>query len=65
MASKTKLPHPGGNLGKYLHKPKYKAKLSSEFKKVGGKPKPSKYSSPTVKKPTRRKMRKMQTPKEI
>jgi hypothetical protein len=59
---KTKLPHPGANLGRYLHKQKYKAKLSSEPKTEN--PKRGK-SPPTVKKPSRTRIKKMQTPKEI
>jgi hypothetical protein len=51
----TKLPHPAGNLGKYLHKPRYKSKLSSE-PKTG---KVSKLGNPTVKKPSRKRISKM------
>jgi hypothetical protein len=59
MASKkTKLPHPGANLGRYLHKPKYKAKSASE-------PKTSKNvrskATPTVKKMSRRIAKQMST----
>jgi hypothetical protein len=60
MAKKTtKLPYPHSNLGKYLYRSKLKnePKISKEAAKHGKSP-------PTVKKPSRKRIRKMIAQKE-
>jgi hypothetical protein len=57
---KTKLPYPHSNLGKYL----YKSKLKNEPKISKDVAKKSK-SPPTIKKPSRTRIKKMQTRKGI